>query len=231
MSGEANYDASSDNVRALLNPLHVTSFCLCDALQDEGYHGAEQILVLSASSKTAIGMAQGLADDARAPTVIGITSRPNYDFVKSLGCYDEIICYDALDTIDASKTAVIVDMASNRAVLGAIHGPLGDNMLNCVSVGMTHWGTLADNDPLAAQINRERSHFFFAPAHVQKRISDWGQDGFNQRTCAFMMARMQQSADWMSVQTIANFDAFTEVYADVVVGKMNPNEGLIVLPL
>jgi hypothetical protein len=35
----------------------------------------------------------------------------------------------------------------------------------------------------------------------------------------------------MSVETIANFDAFTEVYADVVVGKMNPNEGLIVLPL
>ncbi|MBT5797367.1 MAG: DUF2855 family protein, partial [Porticoccaceae bacterium] len=82
MSGEANYDASSDNVRALLNPLHVTSFCLCDALQDEGYHGAEQVIVLSASSKTAIGMAQGLADDASAPRVVGITSRPNYDFVE-----------------------------------------------------------------------------------------------------------------------------------------------------
>lgn len=75
MSGETNYDASSDNVRALLNPLHVTSFCLCDALQDEGYHGAEQVIVLSASSKTAIGMAQGLADDASAPRVVGITSR------------------------------------------------------------------------------------------------------------------------------------------------------------
>ena len=230
MSGEANYDASSDNARALLNPLHVTSFCLCDALQDEGYHGAEQILVLSASSKTAIGMAQGLADDESAPTVVGITSRPNYDFVKSLGCYDEIICYDELDAIDASKTAVIVDMAGNRAVLGAIHGPLGDNMLNCVSVGMTHWETLSDKDPLAAKINRERSSFFFAPSHVQKRIGDWGQDGFNQRTGAFMMARMQQSKGWMSVETITDFDAFTAVYADVVVGKMNPNEGLIVLP-
>ena len=230
MSGEANYDASSDNVRALLNPLHVTSFCLCDALQDEGYHGAEQILVLSASSKTAIGMAQGLADDQSAPTVVGITSRPNYDFVKSLGCYDEIICYDELDAIDASKTAVIVDMAGNRAVLGGIHGPLGDNMLNCVSVGMTHWETLSDKDPLAAKINRERSSFFFAPSHVQKRIGDWGQDGFNQRTGAFMMARMQQSKGWMSVETITDFDAFTAVYADVVVGKMNPNEGLIVLP-
>ena len=175
-------------------------------------------------------MAQGLADDESAPTVVGITSRPNYDFVKSLGCYDEIICYDELDAIDASKTAVIVDMAGNRAVLGGIHGPLGDNMLNCVSVGMTHWETLSDKDPLAAKINRERSSFFFAPSHVQKRIGDWGQDGFNQRTGAFMMARMQQSKGWMSVETITDFDAFTAVYADVVVGKMNPNEGLIVLP-
>ena len=103
-------------------------------------------------------------------------------------------------------------------------------MLNCVSVGMTHWETLSDKDPLAAKINRERSSFFFAPSHVQKRIGDWGQDGFNQRTGAFMMARMQQSKGWMSVETITDFDAFTAVYADVVVGKMNPNEGLIVLP-
>ncbi len=230
MSGEENYDSATDNVRALLNPLHVTSFCLCDALQDEGYHGAEQVLVLSASSKTAIGMAQGLADDDSAPTVVGITSRPNYDFVASRGGYDEIVCYDELDSIDVGKSTVMVDMAGNRAVLGAIHGPLGDNLLSCISVGMTHWETLNDNDPLAAKINRQRSSFFFAPSHVQKRIGDWGQDGFNKRTGAFMMTRMQQSAGWMSVETVANFDAFTKVYADVVVGKMNPNEGLIVLP-
>lgn len=175
-------------------------------------------------------MAQGLADDDSAPTVVGITSRPNYDFVASLGCYDEIICYDELDSIDVGKSTVMVDMAGNRAVLGAIHGPLGDNLLTCISVGMTHWETLNDNDPLAAKINRQRSSFFFAPSHVQKRIGDWGPDGFNQRTGAFMMTRMQQSAGWMSVETVANFDAFTKVYADVVVGKMNPNEGLIVLP-
>ena len=234
MSGEADYDSSSDsssdNVRALLNPLHVTSFCLCDALQSEGYHNASQVVILSASSKTAIGLAQGLADAGDSPKVIGVTSRANVDFVASLGCYDEILCYDQLDSIDESQGTVMVDMAGNRAVLGTIHGALGDNMLSCISVGMTHWETLSDNDPLAAKINRERSSFFFAPAHVQKRVGDWGQDGFNQQAGAFMKARMQQSAGWMTVETVANFDAFTEVYAEAVAGKMNPNEGLIVLP-
>ena len=230
MSGEANYDPSSDNVRALLNPLHVTSFCLCDALQSETYLGASQVLILSASSKTAIGLAQGLADAKDSPKVVGVTSRTNYDFVASLGCYDEIICYDQLGNIDESKTTVMVDMSGNRSVLGTLHEALGDNMLNCISVGMTHWETLSDNDPLAAKINRQRSSFFFAPAHVQKRVGDWGQDGFNQQAGAFTQARMQQSAGWMTVETVPDFGAFAEVYAEVVVGKMNPNEGLIVLP-
>jgi hypothetical protein len=188
------------------------------------------VVILSASSKTAIGLAQGLADEESRPKIIGVTSSPNHDFVVSLGCYDEIICYDKLRDIDTSKATVMVDMAGNRAVLGALHEALGDNLQNCISVGMTHWETLADNDPLAAKINRQRSSFFFAPAHVQKRVGDWGQDGFNQQAGDFMKARMQQSAGWMTVETVADFEAFAEVYADVVVGKMNPNEGLIVLP-
>ena len=230
LSGEANYDASSDNVRALLNPLHVTSFCLCDALQSETYHGASQVLILSASSKTAIGVAQGLADDKNSPNIIAVTSRANHDFVASLGCYDEIICYHQLGDIDASKATVMVDMAGHRAVLGAIHEALGDNMLSGISVGMTQWETLSDNDPLAAKINRQRSSFFFAPAHVQKRVGDWGQEGFSQQAGAFTRAREQQSKDWMTVETVPDFTAFAEVYADVVAGIMNPNEGLIVLP-
>jgi hypothetical protein len=199
-------------------------------LQSETYHGASQVLILSASSKTAIGVAQGLADDKNSPNIIAVTSRANHDFVASLGCYDEIICYHQLGDIDASKATVMVDMASNRAVLGAIHEALGDNMLSCISVGMTHWETLSDNDPLAAKINRQRSSFFFAPAHVQKRVGDWGQEGFSQQAGAFTRAREQQSKDWMTVETVPDFTAFAEVYADVVAGIMNPNEGLIVLP-
>jgi len=230
MSGEANYDASTDNVRSLLNPLHVTSFCLCDALQSESYYGASQVVILSASSKTAIGLAQGLADKESRPKIIAVTSSANHDFVASLGCYDEVVCYGKLSDIDSSEATVMVDMAGNRSVLGAIHEALGDNLQSCISVGMTHWDTLAENDPLAAKINRQRSSFFFAPAHIQKRVGDWGQDGFNQRAGAFMKARMEQSAGWMTVETVPDFAAFAEVYTEVVAGKMNPNEGLVVLP-
>ena len=229
LDNESGYDQSVDNIRALLNPLHITSFCLCDALKSETFYGAEQIIVLSASSKTAIGMAQGLLDSGVSPEILGITSRSNYDFVRSLGCYSHVYCYDELDTLDSVKPSVIIDMSGNRAVLGAIHESLGSRMLNCINVGMTHWDTLANNDPVGAKINRDRSNFFFAPAHVQKRIGDWGHDVFNQRATEFMIRRMRQSTNWMRITEVNGFDSFVGIYDAIVAGDMNPEEGVIVV--
>ena len=52
LTGEDNYDSSMDYIRALLFPLHITAFCLCDALQDQSYLNSNQVLIISASSKT-----------------------------------------------------------------------------------------------------------------------------------------------------------------------------------
>ena len=51
------------------------------------------MLLSSASSKTAYGLAHLV--HARGIKVIGLTSAGNADFVKSLGCYDEVVTYDA----------------------------------------------------------------------------------------------------------------------------------------
>ena len=231
MSGEENYDRAMDDIRSLLYPLHVTSFCLCDALQDANYYNAEQVILVSASSKTAIGLAQGLAAEDAAPPCVGITSSRNRAFVESLGCYDQVIGYDELDQIDASKASVMVDMSGNRTVLGTVHGALGDNMVNCINVGLTHWDDVEGSNDLAAkQIITQRSAFFFAPGHIQKRVGDWGQDGYNARTDAFMAMRAQQSKNWMRVEHVNSFADFRKVYEDVVSGKMNPDEGLVILP-
>ena len=100
--GDQNYDSSMDAVRALLFPLHITAFCLCDSLAEDLYHEASQVIVVSASSKTAIGLAQGLADIENSPKIVGLTSRSNSEFVENLGCYDEVISYEDLDNVDFS---------------------------------------------------------------------------------------------------------------------------------
>ena len=229
LNGESNYDPSMDPIRALLFPLHITAFCLCDSLEEDQYLGASQILIVSASSKTAIGLAQGLADSKSSPKVVGLTSVTNSKFVEDLGCYDEVISYDQLDKIDYSQGAVIVDMAGNREILGTLHGKLEGNMLKCLTVGMTHWDneTTAE-DALGQAMLRERTEFFFAPAHIQKRIGEWGHEGYAQKTNAFMSARALQSNDWMQIKKIIGLEDFTTTYKEVVAGQIKPHEGIIV---
>ena len=228
---ETDYDPANDHVRALLWPLHVTAFCLCDDLQENNYYGAEQVILVSASSKTALGTAQGIAEQDGAPSIVGLTSPGNRAFVESLGCYDQVVCYDEIDQINADVPSVMIDMAGDVRVMGTVHAALGDNMLNCMNVGLTHWETRAgEKDPMAAQIIQERSGMFFAPAHIARRNADWGQEGYTRRTSAFMGRRSVQSESWMSIEVVSGFDAFSRVYADVVIGKMKPSEGLIIRP-
>jgi len=229
LNGESDYDPSMDPIRALLFPLHITAFCLCDSLEEDQYLGASQIIIISASSKTGIGLAQGLADAKNSPKIVGLTSATNSKFVEGLGCYDEVISYDHLEKIDFSQGTVMVDMAGNREILGTLHGKLADNMLKCLTVGMTHWDneTTAE-DALGQAMLRERTEFFFAPAHIQKRIGEWGHEGYAQKTNAFMSARALQSNNWMQIKKIIGLEDFTTTYKEVVAGQIKPHEGIIV---
>ena len=77
-----------------------------------------------------------------------------------------------------NTSSVLVDMSGNRAVLGAVHGALGDNMHWCHNVGLTHWDdSETKNDPAAAQLIAERSAMFFAPGHIARRAKEWGASG------------------------------------------------------
>ena len=231
LNGEENYDSSMDNVRALLFPLHITAFCLCDALEEQAYEGASQVIIISASSKTGIGLAQGLADNADSPKIVGLTSRKNTNFLEGLGCYDEVISYDQLEKINNQDLSVMVDMSGNQEILSSIQDSLGNNMVKCLTVGMTHWnkgGTV--EDALAEAELQDRTEFFFAPSHIQKRNSDWGVEGYNKRTSIFMSKRAEQSREWMQIKEISGLDKFIQTYQEIVSGDIKPNEGIIVLP-
>jgi hypothetical protein len=102
-------------------------------------------------------------------------------------------------------------------------------MLKCLTVGMTHWdNTTTAEDALGQAMLRERTEFFFAPAHIQKRIGEWGHDAYAKKTNAFMAKRAIQSKDWMQIIEINGLDQFIPIYEAMVGGNINPNEGIIV---
>ena len=229
LSGEDNYDPAMDNIRALLFPLHVTSFCLCDALAMRSYHGAKQVIIVSASSKTGIGLAQGLADEQNSPRIVGLTAQKNVSFVRGLGCYDQVFSYNDTHKLDLDLRSVVVDMSGNKKLLGSLNTLLGDQLMKCLTVGMTHWNQVDVGEGFPDQpIAKEKTEFFFAPAHIQNRIGDWGRAGYQQRTEAFMKARGKQSRDWMNVKEISGLESFAKLYSRLVAGDLVPSEGIIV---
>ena len=221
---EPNYDQKLDRDRALFYPLYITSFCLWDSLQENSCFGAEQIIILSASSKTSIGLAYGLYSDNTAPKTIGITSERNRDAVVKLGLYTEVYTYEQLADVDRKTPSVIVDMSGNNAVLVDLHKRLGDLMKFTFKVGLTHWKESNPNEGII----RERSKFFFAPSHIQKRIEDWGASEFDQKTSQFIVDAVATTKTWLQYKTLDGLADLAEVYPTVCNGTLAANQGLIV---
>ncbi len=226
VAGEPEYDGALDDLRALLFPLYATSFCLYDFLSDNQWFGARQVIIVSASSKTAIGLAYALAQDGAAPRRVALTSARNEGMVERLGLYDSVVTYDALGGVDAGLPAVIVDMSGNGGVLSALHARLGDNMRYCSNVGVTHY----EENTMGPGFIRERSAMFFAPGHMQKRAKDWGAGVFDRKAFAFWRDAAVRSRDWLSIDRTSGPAAMEAAFHRVRKGEMRPETGVIVRP-
>ena len=223
-SGEPNYDRDLDNARMIFYPLHLTAFCIVDALEEADWRGAEQVIILSASSKTSIGLAIGLYDRDDAPEVVGITSAKNLETTSDLGTYDQLHTYDNYGDIDRSKPAVIVDMSGSIKTVNALIDHFGDKMKYVIQVGLTHWDQAGEK----INIDKEKTEFFFAPGHMQKRISEWGGAEFNKRTSSYIQRSVSKISQWMSYETIDGLDGLIAIHKDVCMGNIPANKGLVV---
>ena len=229
---DADYRADCEAQQAILKPLFVTSFLIDDFLADQRFFGAQQVLLSSASSKTAYGTAhclslrRGKADGTR---VVGLTSSANRAFVDSLGCYDEVRTYDELARIDPATPSVYVDFAGQAALRRSVHEHFADRLGYSCSVGGTHWDGLGSG----AGLPGPRPTLFFAPAQLQKRGAappqGWGADGLQQRIgeawSAFLEPVCAPVGPWLRVVQGSGGDAVEAAYRALLSGKTDAREG------
>lgn len=223
VSNESGYNSAMDELQSLLFPLYITSFCLWDALKENCWYGAEQVIVISASSKTSIGLGYALAQDAGAPNVLGLTSSVHCDKLESLNLYGNCITYDNLSGVP-NVPSVIVDMSGNSDLLGGLHTLLGDNMKQTLNVGFTHWEQPRKRDGIIT----DRCEMFFAPSHIQQRFKDWGPVAFEQRSTSFLSDAFSNSMSWLKIEKLDGLRGLVSVYADVCAGTMPLDKGLII---
>jgi Protein of unknown function (DUF2855) len=224
-SSDTMYRKDREGEIAILRPLFETSFLLEDFLADNAFFGATQVLLSSASSKTAYGTAACLAARGGDVTAIGLTSSGNLEYTKSLGCYSNVVIYDALASLDATVPTVYCDFAGNADLRAKIHTHFGDALTYSCSIGGTHWDHLGS----VGELPGPRPTLFFAPSQAKKRMGEWGPMGFQtQLTKAweqFLSRVANPVSPWLRVCQSHGHEAIERTVKQVIEGKVPAVEG------
>jgi hypothetical protein len=217
--GDPAYSGRKGDYQALLRPLFMLSFLVDDSLAENDVFGARTLLLSSASSKTAFGLAHLL--HRRGLKVVGLTSAGNIGFVASLGCYDEVVTYDQITSLPSNVPVAYVDMAGNSALRAGLHRHFGEQMKCSVRVGLTHRATAADEPELPGAEPR----WFFAPDQIRRRAGEWGPGGIEQRFGAAWSDFVPLLERCLAVVESRGAEAVREVYLDTLNGRIPPEQG------
>jgi hypothetical protein len=201
------------------------SFLVDDFLAENEFFGAKAVMLSSASSKTAYGLAHLLHARGSGIKVIGLTSAGNTSFVTSLGCYDEVVTYDNVTSLPANSPVAYVDMAGNSPLRATLHGHFGEQMKYSGIIGLTHRKPLPD-DPAQA-LPGANPQFFFAPDQIRKRTGELGPAGFNERFLGAWSGFAPNLDQWMKVIEHRGPAAVQRAYLDTLNGRVPPDQGLI----
>jgi hypothetical protein len=224
VAADPGYAVADEDQQSLFRPLFMTAFLIDDFLAESGLFGASAVVLSSASSKTAIGLAFLLHQNRRGTCeVIGLSSARNVEFVRGLGCYDRVVEYGQIASLPRDRAIAFVDMAGDGPVVSAVHNHFGVGVKYSCVVGLTHWEQQAREGSLPGA----QPEFFFAPSRVEKRTEDWGAAGLQQR----------YGVSWRSfsdfararIRVVHGFgpEAVEKVYQDTLEGRVSPSEGHI----
>lgn len=213
------YDSDREPHHMVLWPLFFTSFMIDDFLDEAAQLGGS-VVISSASSKTAIGTAHLLAR-RHGVSVVGLTSPGNAEFVRDLGCYHQVVTYDALHELPAGGAAY-VDIAGDSAVTRAVHEHYADQLTYSMIVGGTHWdGPL----PVPGDLPGPAPQFFFAPTQIAKRTKEWGSDGLEARTTDAWIAFRDWVDGWLRFERSHGAVAVEHSYRELLQGRVDPRIG------
>src|SRR5216683_7198005 len=177
ISGDPAFAGRQGDHQALLRPLFMLSFLVDDFLAENEFYGAHSVMLSSASSKTAFGLAHLLHTLRKPIRVIGLPSAANTDFVRTLGCYDEVVTYDQVTSLPPDQPVAFVDMAGNSELRAKLHRHFGDRMKYSGRIGLTH----RSSSPDEPQLPGAKPTWFFAPDQIRKRAKEWGPGGVDKR--------------------------------------------------
>lgn len=223
-ANDPGYQKEKEDFQPIIKPLFATAFLIYHFLKDNDFFDAENIVLTSASSKTALGLAfllnKNKIEDGKK--IIGLTSEKNMEFVKNSDYYDEVISYDdALNKLPKTNT-VVVDFAGNSKLIHSIYEMLGDNLKHAALIGLTDWKAYNPFKQIPV------AKFFFAPTHIQNKYKEWGAEKTNLLLGKAMFGFIKDAEKWIELTYINDEAALSDLYLGMLNGEIDPSKGYIV---
>jgi hypothetical protein len=222
------YSASSkmphEDFLPIIQPLFTTGFLIYHFLKEANFFDANQVILTSASSKTALGLAHSLSQNQSndGKKIIGLTSKRNIDFVKKTGFYDAVIAYEEVENTLPKTAAVMVDFAGNAELAKRLDAYLGDDLKFISRIGLTDWQSTEGFEAIP------KAKFFFAPDVIKKKYAEWGVAETNQMIQNALSDFIKIASNWMKIEFVDNKENLSKLYHQMLKGDVNPSIGYLV---
>ena len=253
---DTQYDPSpqGEDLTMLYRPLFWTSFWCEDWFFKSGYREANNILISSASSKTAFCLAYLIrkrftSGEILPKRIIGLTSKRNLAFTTGLGLYDDVVDYDSFPTsgnlqISDGDRWLYVDVSANDALNKSIfaHFGSGDRLVASIALGMTNlspstpnassanWtlNTFVDNDdkrPRSPSLSSMEQFFMVEWLNVRKHQLKPREIHLLQDSA--WREFMKDCVGWVKLERVLGAEAVKRAYERLAKGGLGPDQGFI----
>jgi len=228
LAADPEHDSSREAERMIFGPLFRTGFLIEYFLRAQDWFGAEQLIVTSASSKTALGLASVSRQSSPGIRRIGLTSRGNVAFVEATGLYDEVVAYDDLERVPVLRS-VSVDFAGNADLLAQVHRHFDAALVHSALVGMTHIearSTFGGAEPLPGP----KPALFFAPDHAVAFFKAHGPEEGGKLVAAAWHEFLKAADGTVAIERHKGLEAARTVFSAMVAGQIDPAKGVVIEP-
>ncbi|RGP40419.1 hypothetical protein BPTFM16_00704 [Altererythrobacter insulae] len=229
LNADPEHDPARESERMIFGPLFKTGFLIDYFMRSEEWFGADRVLLTSASSKTAMGLASVAKQNSPDIKRIGLTSEGNVDFVEATGLYDQVFAYKEIGRVSLG-CAVSVDFAGNGSVLASIHDHFNDNLKYSCLVGVTHIEERRGPAGEADGLPGPTPTLFFAPDHAVSLFKELGPQEAGAMMAKAWHGFLADVGDTVAIEKRSGLEAARQTYLEMVGGMVDPSQGLVIEP-
>lgn len=228
LAADPEHDPAKEAERMIYGPLFKTGFLIEYFMRKESWFGAREVILTSASSKTAMGLASVAQQLSPRVKRIGLTSESNADFVEETGLYDKVHTYDEIGHLPLHE-CVTVDFAGNAEVLTKLHEHFNEMLRYSCLVGATHIEARSTFGG-AEKLPGPKPTLFFAPDHAVAFFKEHGPQEGAEMVAGAWRGFLDAVEGTITIETRTGLEAARATYVDMVGGKIDPAVGVVIEP-